>query len=290
MRDANDDAIRYDGVHCDEVIMSASFYSKLQHAWRHQNSLVCVGLDPDISRIPIHLQGSARPYFDFCREIVDSTAPYVAAFKPQFAHFAAQGREQELADLLAYITQQYPDHIALLDAKRGDIGSTAAFYAQEAYQRYGADAVTVSPYLGKDSIDPYLDYPGKGIVVLCRTSNPASDWLQNRLQDEEPLYAHVARSVAEWDSGQFMLVCGATYPSELAEIRKLVGELPLLVPGIGAQGGDLEAVLRHGLDAQAEGLLISSSRGIIYAADSEQFAQAAGEAARALREEINKLR
>lgn len=270
--------------------MTTTFYAKLADAWRLHDSLVCVGLDPDMQRIPAHLHDHPTPYFEFCRQIVDACAPYVAAFKPQFAHFAAVGREQELTDLLHYITQQCPDHIALLDAKRGDVGSTASFYAQEAYTRYAADAVTVSPYLGRDSIDPYLQYPGKGVVVLCRTSNPASDWLQHRMQDEEPLYAYVARSVAQWDQGEFMLVCGATYPSELAEIRAIVGDLPLLVPGIGAQGGDLAAVLAHGLDAQGTGLLISSSRNIIFADNSESFALHAAAAAKELQADINSIR
>ena len=282
--------LAYHGAVTVESIMSAPFYAKLKDAWRTFNSLVCVGLDPDLERLPEHLQAHETPYFEFCRAIVDATAPHVAAFKPQFAHFAAVGREQELQMLLAYIAEHYPQHVSILDAKRGDIGSTAADYAKEAYERYGADAVTISPYLGKDSITPYLDYPGRGLVVLCRTSNPASDWLQNRTQDDEPVYAYVARSVAEWNQGEFMLVCGATYPQELGEIRAIVDDLPLLVPGIGAQGGDLHAVLQHGLDAGGTGLLISSSRAIIYAGSQEGFANAAGEAAETLCADINKYR
>ncbi|MEM7101326.1 MAG: orotidine-5'-phosphate decarboxylase [Pseudomonadota bacterium] len=282
--------IEYDGATLFGYRMAATFYSKLQASWHRQNSLVCVGLDPDLNRLPLHLQDDETPYFTFCREIVDATAPYVAAFKPQFAHFAALAKEGELAQLTRYIRDHYPDHVCILDAKRGDIGSTAEFYALEAYERYAADAVTVSPYLGRDSIDPYLNYPDRGVVVLCRTSNPASDWLQNRSQDDDPVYAHVARSVASWDSGQFMLVCGATYPAELSEIRDLVDHIPLLVPGIGAQGGDLRAVLEHGLDRHGTGLLISSSRNIIFAGDGGDFAEAAANAAAALRDEINILK
>ncbi len=203
------------------------------------------------------------------------------------------GREQELARLIAYIKAEYPAHISLLDAKRGDIGSTAAYYAREAYERYAADAVTVNPYLGKESIDPYLPYTedGKGIVVLCRTSNPDSDWIQQRAEDATPVYQQVASRVAQWNTrGQFMLVTGATYPEELGVVRALVGDMPLLVPGIGAQGGDLAAVLRHGLDRHQTGLLISSSRGIIYAGAGEEFAAASGAAAKDLRDQINVLR
>ncbi len=267
------------------------FYAKLERIWHTQDSLVCVGLDPDYDRLPEQLKHQPQPYFEFCRAIVDATAPYTCAFKPQAAHFAAVGREAELAALIGYIKTQYPDHIALLDAKRGDIGSTAEYYAQEAYVRYGADAVTVNPYLGKDSILPYQGYTDRGIVVLCRTSNPASNWLQARTEDAQPVFQQVAATVAEWnDSGQFMLVAGATYPEELGVIRQLVGRMPLLVPGIGAQGGDLAAVLKHGLDDQQTGLLISSSRNIIYAGSDDTFAQAAGEAAKTLQGEINTLR
>jgi len=268
-----------------------TFYARLERIWLQQDSLVCVGLDPDTARLPACLGDCEQPYFEFCRQIVDATAPYVCAFKPQAAHFAAVGREHELAELLSYIKANHPAHIALLDAKRGDIGSTAEYYAMEAYQRYGADAVTVNPYLGQDSVAPYLTYTGKGIVVLCRTSNPDSNWLQNRPGDAQPVYQQVAETVAGWnDAGQFMLVAGATYPEELGQIRQIVGDLPLLVPGIGAQGGDLAAVLEHGLDAQQTGLLISSSRNIIYASAEDDFAAAAGAAAQQLQQDINKLR
>ena len=272
-------------------------YTKLSQAWQTQNSLLCVGLDPEMARLPGHLLDSATPYFDFCSAIVDATAPYVSAFKPQFAHFAAAGRETELAQLLGYIHERYPHLVTILDAKRGDIGSTAAYYATEAYERYGADAVTLSPYLGYESVAPYLAYAERGLVVLCRTSNPDSNWLQNDPADPEPVFERVARRVAEWnEKGQCMLVAGATYPEELGRIRQLVGDMPLLVPGIGAQGGDLVAVLQHGLDRQGAGLLISSSRGILYAeAQSGQrvsadFAQLSADAARTLRDEINENR
>ncbi len=272
-------------------------YAKLSQAWQTQNSLLCVGLDPEMALLPEHLLESSTPYFDFCSAIVDATAPYVCAFKPQFAHFAAAGRETELAEVLNYIHARYPHLVTILDAKRGDIGSTATYYAKEAYERYGADAVTLSPYLGYESVAPYLAYAERGLVVLCRTSNPDSNWLQNDPADTEPVFARVARRVAEWNAqGQCMLVAGATYPEELGSIRQLVGNMPLLVPGIGAQGGDLVAVLQHGLDPQGTGLIISSSRGILYAAAANgervtaDFAQQAANAAAALRDEINKNR
>lgn len=266
-------------------------YEKLQQAWEQQNSLLCVGLDPDGAKIPGHLQDVPLPYFEFCRAIVDATAPYACAFKPQAAHFAAAGREEELARLIAYISGSYPHHLVVLDAKRGDIGSTAAYYAQEAYQRFGADAVTLNPYLGYESVQPYLDYADKGIIVLCRTSNADSDWLQNDAHDVVPVYQRVAKRVNQWNTAsQCMLVAGATYPQELGVIRDIVGDMPLLVPGIGAQGGDLAAVMQHGIDRRGTGLLISSSRGILYAGEQENFAHAAGQAAAQLRDQINELR
>ncbi len=273
------------------MMQRMNIYGKLTRAWRRQESLLCVGLDPDAARIPQHLLGAPAPYFEFCRAIVEATAEFAVAFKPQAAHFAAVGREDELARLMDFIRTQYPDHVRILDAKRGDIGSTAAYYAQEAFVRFGADAVTLNPYLGYESVEPYLSYAENGVVVLCRTSNRDSDWLQNDSQDAIPIYQRVAKRVAQWNSaGQCMLVAGATYPEELGEIRRLVGDMPLLVPGIGAQGGDLEAVMRHGLDGDRQGLLISSSRGILYAGRDDNFAAAAAVAAQQLRDEINAFR
>jgi orotidine-5'-phosphate decarboxylase len=180
----------------------------------------------------------------------------------------------------------------ILDAKRGDIGSTAQMYAREAFDRYGADAVTVNPYLGRDSVQPFLDRSDKGVVILCRTSNPGAGDFQDLEVDGRPLYQQVAATVArQWNThGNCLLVTGATYPEQLAEVRAIVGDLPLLVPGIGAQGGDLQAVLRHGLTADATGLLISSSRAILYAGAGDDFAEAARQATRRLRDEINRHR
>ena len=275
------------------------FISKLETRWAHSNSLLCVGLDPQLDRIPERFKKQNSPYLDFCTAIVDATHELVCCFKPQVAYFSAVGAEDQLERLVLYIKEQHPDIPVILDAKRGDIGSTAALYAKEAYERYGADAVTVNPYLGFESIEPYMKYEDKGIVVLCRTSNPGSDWLQKDKKDSVPVYQRVAKQVADWNKeDQFVLVTGATYPEELGEVRKIVGRMPLLVPGIGAQGGDVKSVLEVGLDQKAQGLIISSSREILYAhensdkdhsSDLEKLSEA-GIVARQTRDMINKFR
>ena len=215
----------------------------------------------------------------------------MSAFKPQAAHFAAAGAEDQLAKLISYIQTHYSDIPVILDAKRGDVGSTAALYAKEAFERYAADAVTVNPYLGHDSLAPYFQYSDRGVIVLCRTSNPGSDWIQGVRVGEEPLYLTVAKQVGDWDlNDQCMLVTGATYPEELGEVREAVGDMPLLVPGVGAQGGDVEAVLKAGVDSSGQGLCISSSRGIIFAGSGRDFAEKAGQSAMRLRDEINRYR
>ena len=228
--------------------------------------MLCIGLDPQESKLPDSLRGQDNAYFVFCKAIVDATHDTVCAYKPQAAHFAAMGYEDQLAQLIAYIKEVYPHIPVILDAKRGDIGSTAAFYAMEAYERYGADAVTVNPYLGFESVEPYLAYGDRGVVVLCRTSNAGSDWLQNHPQDDVPVYQRVAAEVVKWNADdQCMLVTGATYPEELGTVRQIVGDMPLLVPAVGTQGGSVTEVIRHGADSNGLGLVISSSRGIIFA-------------------------
>lgn len=226
---------------------------------------------------------------DFCRDMVDATADLVCAFKPQIAYFSALGLENELQALIAYIHAKHPGVPVILDAKRNDIGDTAKLYAQEAFERYDADAVTVNPYLGSESIAPFLRYTDRGVIVLCRTSNPDSAWLQQYPDEESPLYLRVARQAADWNqSGNLMLVAGATYPEELGRIRAEVGDIPLLVPGVGAQGGDLEAVLRQGADSKGEGLVINASRAVLYA-DSKDPSGGARAAAEAFRAEISRL-
>ena len=268
-----------------------SFHERLRSSWQNSGSLLCVGIDPDLQLMPHAVRAAKKPFFEFGKAIVEATAAYVCAFKPQAAHFAAVGKEHELAELIAFMRANYPAIPIILDAKRGDVGSTARLYAKEAYERYNADAVTVNPYLGKDSLDPYFAYTERGIVILCRTSNPGSDWLQNRPDGDVPTYLQVAKQISEWDvADQCMLVTGATYPEELAKVRSVVGKLPLLVPGIGAQGGSVEEVLINGLDGNGTGLVISSSRAIIFADSGPDYAQAAAAAAQAAMNEINKFR
>jgi orotidine-5'-phosphate decarboxylase len=273
------------------------FMTKLHDCRERNASLVCVGLDPEPAKFPAHLHGRPDAVFAFCRAIVDATADLVCGFKPQFAHFAALRAEEALERLIAHIHATFPGVPVILDAKRGDIGSTAQHYASEAFDRYGADAVTANPYLGRDSMQPFLDRADKGVIVLCRTSNPGARDLQDlvvpdKIGGGKPLYQHVAELVArDWNAnGNCALVVGATYPDELREVRAIVGDMPILVPGIGAQGGDVQAVLRNGKNAQGAGLIISSSRAILYAGSGEDFAQAARGEARKLRDEINRWR
>ncbi|MEO7013374.1 MAG: orotidine-5'-phosphate decarboxylase [Dokdonella sp.] len=269
-----------------------TFIESLRHAWQHNNSLVCVGLDPEPARFPEMFAEDDDSVFRFCRDIVDATADLVCCFKPQIAHFAALGAEDVLQRLIAHIHTHQPGVPVILDAKRGDIGSTAQHYVSEAFDRYGADAVTVNPYLGRDSLQPFLDRADKGVIILCRTSNAGAGDLQDLDVGGRPLYQHVADKVArEWNAhGNCLLVTGATYPGQLAEVRAIVGDLPLLVPGIGAQGGDVEAVLRNGQSSDGSGLLISSSRAILYAGNDDDFANAARAATLILRDEINRHR
>ena len=271
-----------------------TFTDKLANAIRLHDSLLCVGLDPDIARFPGVLKGRVDAVFEFCRAIIDATAPYACAFKPQIAYFAALAAEDQLQAICDYLNQRYPDIPIVMDAKRGDIGATAEQYAREAFERYKADAVTVNPYMGFDSIEPYLQWAEKGVIVLCRTSNPGGSDLQFLKVDGVPLYQHVARLVAQqWNRhGQCGLVVGATFPQEIAEVRKIVGDMPLLVPGIGAQGGDIESTVRAGQTSDGMGMMINSSRAILYAkpVDGEGFADAAARVARETRDAINLYR
>lgn len=273
-----------------------SFHEKLQQAWASSNSLLTVGLDPDPARFPAEFQDNPRGIFEFCREIVDATAPYASAFKPQIAYFAAHRAEDQLEALCAHIRDRHPGLVLVLDAKRGDIGSTADQYASEAFARYQADAVTVNPYMGFDSIEPYLKWSDRGVIVLCRTSNPGGSDLQFLETGGEPLYLHVAGLVADnWARrgavpGQLGLVVGATFPAELAAVRERVGDdTPILVPGIGAQGGDIPAAVQAGMNRQATGMMINSSRAIIYA-PGDDWRGAAAAAARQTRDAINRAR
>ena len=270
-----------------------NFVDKLRSRWREADSLVCVGLDPDPARFPETLLDEPDALFVFCRDIVDATAEFACAFKPQIAYFAAHnGGEQALQRLIAHIAAAHPDLPVVLDAKRGDIGSTAEQYAAEAFDRFGADAVTLNPYMGRDSADPFLRRGDRGCIFLCHTSNPGARDFQELDVGGEPLYQRIARAIAaDWNgAGNCGLVLGATFPEELGVIRGIVGDMPLLIPGIGAQGGDVEAVVRHGATADGTGLMINSSRGILYASSGPDYAAAAAEAARALRDTVNLCR
>jgi len=266
-------------------------------------SMLCVGLDPEPAKFPGDWAGDSRKIFDFCAAIVDATKDLVCAFKPQIAYFAAQRAEEQLERLIAHIHTVAPGVPVILDAKRGDIGSTADQYAREAFERYCADALTLSPFMGLDSIEPYMRYAGKGLILLCRTSNPGGSDLQAQtLQGGERLFEHIARLAAgEWNSqaaGQLGLVVGATFPNELARVRELAPTLPLLIPGIGAQGGDAEATVRAGWRAAGDvgsggPIIVSSSRAVLYAGTGglqTDYAQAARRVAQATQTQLQKAR
>ena len=268
------------------------FLSTLADSWSASESMLCVGLDPDLDRLPAGIARDNNGIETFCREIVTATADIACAFKPQIAHFAARGAEAQLERICKFIREEYPSVVLVLDAKRGDIGSTAEYYAMEAFDRYGAHAVTVNPYMGTDSLVPFLSHKNGAAIVLCRTSNAGGSELQNQLINGEPVYRVIARRAAnEWSLiGEVGLVVGATFPEELAHVRAEAPNLPLLVPGVGAQGGDVEATVNAGRDAEGYGLLISSSRAIIYANSGEDFATHARNAAIATRDAIRSVR
>lgn len=270
------------------------FLRKLEQSWEKNDSLVCVGLDPDRSRIPEHLHKDSDVIFSFNKAIIDATADLVCAYKPQFAFYAGQNALGSLRKTMIYLRDRYPDIPVILDYKRGDIGSTAVMYAREAFTHYKADAVTVNPYMGTDTLKPFLDEQEKGVIVLCHTSNPGSvDFQDLRVEgDGRRVFELVAeKATKDWNyNNNVSLVAGATFPEDLGVIRKIVGDMPLLVPGIGAQGGDVEAVLKNGLDSKGTGLIINSSRGILYASRDTDFELRAREAAMTLRDQINLLR
>ena len=267
------------------------FTEQLRRRSEAVDSMLCVGLDPDVNRFPACVKEKPDALYEFCRAIVDATAPYVCAFKPQIAYFASAGEEDALIRLIDYIHANHPDIPVILDAKRGDIGSTAKQYAREAFERYKADAVTLSPYMGFDTVEPYMEnFPEKGIFLLCRTSNPGGrDIEELKTADGRTVFEIVAeKAQKEWNkNGELGLVAGATQPSELARIRSLAPTLPLLIPGIGAQGGDVNAAVAAGLDAAGFGIAVNSSRAILYAGKDEMFAQASAAAAKATRDAIN---
>ncbi len=272
-----------------------TFIDMLRDATTQNASMLCVGLDPEPTRFPAPLQGSAHKIYDFCAAIVDATADLACAFKPQIAYFAAHRAEDQLERLVRHMRATAPHVPVILDAKRGDIGSTAEQYAKEAFERYGADSVTLSPFMGFDSISPYLAYHGKSAFLLCRTSNPGGDDLQARALADVPgqprMFEHIAAlSQGPWNTnGQLGLVVGATRPQEIERVRELAPTLPLLIPGVGAQGGDAVATVRAGLRENGP-IIVNSSRAILYASQGDDFAAAARAAALATRDTLNAAR
>ncbi|MCS4511312.1 orotidine-5'-phosphate decarboxylase [Xylophilus ampelinus] len=257
-----------------------TFLDMLRRAERQNGSMLCIGLDPEPSRFPGAWQGDAARIHDFCAAIVEATADLAIAFKPQIAYFAAHRAEDQLERLMATMRRLAPQVPVILDAKRGDIGSTAEQYAKEVFDRYGADAVTLSPFMGFDSVEPYLQREGKGAFLLCRTSNPGGDDLQAQrlasIEGQPLLYEHVARQAqGPWNlNGQLGLVVGATYPAEIERVRAVAPTLPLLIPGVGAQGGDAVATVRAGWRPDAP-IVVNSSRAVLYASSGDDFAAAA---------------
>ncbi|MEY4253312.1 MAG: hypothetical protein RLZZ566_782, partial [Pseudomonadota bacterium] len=276
------------------------FLDKLQQATALNQSMLCVGLDPEPARFPQGMTGQAAHIFDFCAAMVDATHELVCAFKPQIAYFAAHRAEAQLEQLIAHIRRVAPAVPVILDAKRGDIGSTAEQYAIEAFERYGADAVTLSPFMGFDSLEPYVKRHGKGAFLLCRTSNPGGDDLQTQrlasVEGTPMLYEHLARlAQGPWNlNGQLGLVVGATYPAEIARVREIAPSLPLLIPGIGAQGGDARATVHAGLRTGSNGesgpIIVNSSRAILYASSGADYVTAARLSARSSRDVLNAAR
>lgn len=272
--------------------MGKPFLEKLTEVIRLNNSLVCVGLDSELSALPASMRGSADPQFEFNRAIIDATKDFVCAYKPNMAFYEAEGSVglEALRRTIAYI----PPHIpVILDAKRGDIGNTSRLYAKACFDDLGVDAVTLHGYMGSDTVTPFLEYDGKGVFVLVKTSNPSAVELEDIVaHDGRKLYLHVAQKCEEWNrisNGRCGAVVGATYPEDLRAVRAILKSAPILVPGVGAQGGDLQATLKAGL-VQGSGLLINSSRGIIFASKEANFAERAAAEARSFRDLINSHR
>jgi orotidine-5'-phosphate decarboxylase len=256
---------------------------------RAKNTFLCVGLDPDLDKLPKHLQQADDAIFEFNREIIDATADYCVSSKPNAAFYEAYGISglQSLDKTIKYIKQNYPDHLVIADAKRGDIGNTSAMYARAFLKRLHADAITVAPYMGRDSVEPFLQFEGKWAVVLALTSNAGSaDFQDLRLEGGMTLYQHVLKTTSAWGhAGNMMYVVGATKAEMLKEVRAIVPDHFLLVPGVGAQGGSLAEVCKYGLNKDI-GLLINASRSILYASDGKDFAAAAEREAKAMQQEM----
>lgn len=258
-----------------------NFYSKLDHITQKNKSFLCVGLDPDLKSLPEILSGKKNPFFEFNRAIIDATADLVCAYKPQNAYYVAEGFERDLEMTFEYLNDKYPNVVSILDSKRGDIDSTAKQYARESFDRYRADSVTLNAYMGKDVITPFLEYENKGLFLLCKTSNPhGGDFQDLRVKNgdvDEPLYQHLARKVSkEWNQKSNLgLVVGGTYIDALKQIRQMDPSLPLLIPGLGAQGGDLNQILETAKHLKNKRIIVNASRSIIYASKGADFASMA---------------
>jgi orotidine-5'-phosphate decarboxylase len=268
------------------------FSDKLLHRWKQRNSLVCVGLDTDLEKLPISIRSDKYPIFAFNKAIIDATHDLVCCYKPQIAFYSAFGAENQLEMTFQYLRATYPEIPSILDGKRGDIGSTAEMYAKEAFDRYKADALTVNPYMGGDTLEPFLRRTDKGILILCKTSNPGSDEIQGLEVNGELIYeriAHLAQN--RWNlNNNVCLVVGGTYPEELRTVRNIAPDIPILVPGVGAQGGNIKEIVKAGVTDDRTGLIINSSRNIIYASSEVDFAEAARAATLKLRDQINHYR
>ncbi len=271
-----------------------TFREKLDAVVTKNNSLLCVGLDSDIDKIPKHILAIEHPQTTFNKAIIDATADFVCAFKPNTAFYESRGLPgiEALKRTCDYLKERYPHIPLIIDAKRGDIGNTNEAYAKYVFDYLGADAVTVQPYLGMETLKPFLDRTDKAVFILCRTSNPGAGELQDLITDGKPLYQRVAQNVTDiWNTNKnCALVVGAPFPAELAIVRRIAGSMPILIPGIGAQGGDIEKTVHAGIDSAARNAIINSSRSIIFAANGEDFAEKAREEAQKLRDEINAYR
>jgi orotidine-5'-phosphate decarboxylase len=255
---------------------------------KHKKSFLCVGLDSELGRLPKHLLDENDPVFAFNKAIIDATAPHAVAYKPNTAFYEANGSKgwQSLEKTIAYLDAKHPEIFVIADAKRGDIGNTSSLYARAFFQNLGVDAVTVAPYMGHDSIKPFLGYDQKWVILLALTSNSGSADFQYFESNTDRLFERVIKQSREWaNADQLMFVVGATHPEELAQIRNIVPDYFFLVPGVGAQGGDLAAVCKAGFNQQC-GLLVNASRSILYASSGVDFAEKAGEEAAKLHLEM----
>jgi orotidine-5'-phosphate decarboxylase len=266
-----------------------TFIGLFQQTLRERQSLLCVGLDPDLQKLPANLPQTAEGLVTFCKEIIAATHEFAAAFKVNFAFFEALGKSGWAA--LETVAAALPDGvIKIADAKRGDIGHTAQMYAEAIFHQLPFDAMTANPYLGEDAAQPFLDDAAKGVFFLCRTSNSGSSDIQNFPDRTRPLYLHIASQVREWNrKGNAGLVVGATHPRELQQVRKTTPDLPFLIPGVGAQGGDLEKAVRHGATVTGDLAIINASRTILYADSGNKFAEAAAREAEKMRNEIRAI-